>query len=173
VAGKGYVDATSLPDLIGSVHNSFEYKGFNLDVMVTYAIGGKILDYGYADMMNEGEYGESLHPDLLKGWRKPGDVTQIPRMENGNPDLFVRMSSRFLTDASYVALRNATLSYTFNRPTLKNLGLSNLKVYVSGENLLLKSARKGMDPQYNLEGTPDGRDYNPARVVSLGVNVSF
>ena len=173
VAGKGYVNATSLPDLIGSVQNSFEYKGFNLDVMVTYALGGKILDYGYADMMNEGEYGEALHPDLLNGWRQPGDVTDIPRMENGNTDLSVRMSSRFLTDASYVALRNATLSYTFTQLTIKDLDINNLKVYVSGENLLLKTARKGMDPQYNLAGTPDGRDYNPARVISLGVNVSF
>ncbi len=172
-AGKAYANETSLPDLIGSVRNVFDYKGFNLDVLVTYGIGGKILDYGYADMMNEGVYGEALHPDLLKGWRQPGDITNIPRMENGNTDLFVRMSTRFLTDASYVSLKNTTLSYTFSQPFIKELGISNLKLYLSGENLFVKTARKGMNPQYNLSGTPDGRDYNPARVISLGVNVSF
>jgi TonB-linked SusC/RagA family outer membrane protein len=172
-AGKGYVGETSLPDFYGSVRNNLSYKGFALDFVLTYSIGGKILDYGYADMMNEGVYGEALHPDLLNGWRSPGDVTDIPRMENGNTDLVVRMSTRFLTDASYVALRNANLSYTFNSQFVKTLGLNSVKVFVVGENLLLKSARKGLNPTYNISGTPDGRDYNPSRVVSFGVNVSL
>jgi len=172
-AGKGYVNETPLPDLLGSVRNNISYKGFALDLLITYSIGGKILDYGYANMMNEGAYGESLHPDLLNGWRKPGDITDIPRMENGNSDLLVTMSTRFLTDASYVALRSGNFSYTFNKSVTQKLGLSNLKVFVAGENLFIKSARKGLDPQYNLAGTPDGRDYNPNRVVSVGVNVSF
>lgn len=172
-AGKGYVGETPLPDFNGSVRNSFSYKGFNLDVMFTYGVGGKILDYGYANMMHEGEYGESLHPDLLNGWRNPGDITDIPRMENGNSDLVVTMSTRFLTDASYLSLRNLNLSYTFTQQALKNFGIANLRVFVIGENLYLKSARTGLDPQYNISGTPDGRDYNPSRTVSLGVNVSF
>ncbi len=42
-----------------------------------------------------------------------------------------------------------------------------------GENLFMKSGRTGLNPQFNLAGTPDGRVYNPSRVISMGVNISF
>lgn len=172
-AGKGYWDVTPMPDVLGSVRNSFSYKGFALDFLFIYSIGGKVLDYGYSAMMHPGSYGASLHPDQLNGWRAPGDVTDIPRMEAGAPNLSVGGSSRYLTDASYLAFKNFNFSYTFNSPVIKDFGVDNLKVFVVGENLFLMTARKGLDPQYNLAGTPAGNDYNPSRVVSVGVNVSF
>ncbi len=172
-AGKGYANKSSVPDLIGSIQNDFSYKGFDLSFLFTYGIGGYILDYGYANMMHPGSYGSSLHPDQLKGWRKPGDETDIPRMESGDPNLNVTMSTRYLTDASYFALKNLSLSYTFNQPFIKDFGIDHLKVFVIGENLFINTARKGLNPQYSLAGTPSGNDYNPSRVVSLGVNVSF
>lgn len=172
-AGKGYWDETPIPDVVGSIRNSMSYKGFSLDFLFTYSIGGKVLDYGYSAMMHPGSYGASLHPDQLNGWRAPGDVTDIPRMEAGDPNLSVSSSSRYLTDASYLALKNFNFSYTFNSPAIKDFGVENLKLFIIGENLFLKTARKGLDPQYNLAGTPAGDDYNPSRVVSVGVNVSF
>jgi len=171
--GKGYTGESSQPDLFGSIRNSLSYKNFALDFTFTYGIGGKILDYGYANMMHEGEYGESLHPDMFGAWQQAGDVTDIPRLENGNSLLLQTMSTRFLTDASYLALKNFNLSYTFKQAFVKNAGIGHLKVFVVGENLFLKSARTGLNPQYNLAGTPDGYDYNPSRVFSFGVNVSF
>ncbi len=172
-AGKGYAEKSAVPDLLGSVVNSFGYKGFDLSFMFTYGIGGYILDYGYADMMHPGSYGASLHPDQLNGWRNPGDQTDIPRMESGDPNLNVAMSTRYLTDATYFALKNLSLSYTFNMPAIKEFGVDHLKVFVNGENLFINTKRKGLNPQYNLAGTPGGDDYNPSRVISLGVNVSF
>jgi hypothetical protein len=109
----------------------------------------------------------------MKAWKQEGDITNVPRMENGNTLLLQTMSTRFLTDASYIALKNVNLSYTFRQSWVKNAGLGHLKVFVVGENLFLSSARKGLNPQYNLAGTPDGYDYNPARVFSAGINVSF
>ena len=172
-AGKGYSGKSATPDLMGGIQNTLSYKGFELNFLFTYRIGGYVLDYGYADMMNEGIYGESLHPDLLDGWRAAGDVTDIPRMENGNPNLNQAMSTRYLTDATYFGLRNLGLSYTFQQKFVKDLGIENLKLYVVGENLFYSTARKGLNPQYNLAGTPDGDDYNPARVISAGLNISF
>lgn len=172
-AGKAYVDKNTLPDLFGGITNNFSYKGFNLSVLFTYSLGGYVLDYGYAAMMNEGEYGESLHPDLLDGWREPGDDTDIPRMENGNTDLNQSMSSRYLTDASHLALRNVSLSYNFDNQAIQDLGITNLELFLVGENLFTLTARKGLDPSYNLAGTPGGDDYNPSRIISGGVNISF
>ncbi|MBJ2172779.1 TonB-dependent receptor [Aureibaculum sp. A20] len=172
-AGKAYVNESSIPDLIGSVSNRFSYKGFSLDVLFVYGLGGKILDYGYAAMMHEGDYGSSLHPDALNAWRQPGDVTDVPRLENGANNQSQSLSTRFLTDASYLALRNVNLSYTLNNDLSDKLGVNNLRLFISGENMFINTKRTGLNPQYSLAGTPSGNDYNPSSVLSFGINVSF
>ena len=172
-AGKGYIEKSSVPDVIGAITNSFSYKNIDLSFLFTYQIGGDILDYGYANMMHEGSYGDSFHPDALNAWKNPGDITNVPRLENGNPDLAPTLSSRWLTDASYLSLRNVTLSYNLNDDVTEKIGINRLRLFLTGENLLLINKRKGLDSQYNLAGTPSGNDYNPNRVISVGLNVAF
>ena len=172
-AGRAYVGEQSIPDLIGSIQNRINYKGLALDFIFTFSQGGKILDNGYAGLMHTGDYGDAYHPDALNAWRNPGDITSVPRLENGNSNQVQTQSTRFLTDASFVALRNVNLSYTFNTNISERLGFENLRLFVAGENLYFNSERNGLNPQYNLAGTGSGNDYNPSRVVSFGVNVSF
>ena len=81
-------------------------------------------------------------------------------------------SSRWLTSASYLNIRNVSLSYTFPRRWAEAIDLSNIQVFGSVENLHLFSARKGMDPQYNYSGT-SYNSYSPARTFSFGVNFQF
>jgi TonB-linked SusC/RagA family outer membrane protein len=170
---RAYTGDTTIPDLLGSVANSLNYKGFTLDFLVTFGIGGSFLDNGYSAMMHSGDFGRSYHPDILNAWRQPGDITNVPRLEAGNNNLVRTQSDRFLTDASFWSLKNVNLGYNFNKRVTESLGISALRVAVSGENLYLKSKRDGLDPQYNLAGTPAGNDFNPARIISLGLNVSF
>jgi TonB-linked SusC/RagA family outer membrane protein len=170
---RTFNDKSPIPDLLGSVSTSFFYKGFSLDILVNYGIGGYILDNGYAAMMHSGSYGSSLHPDIMNAWRQPGDITDVPRMENGNPNLVRRQSSRFLTDASFWSLRNVNFGYTFGSEVTKRIGMDNLRISLTGENLLLRTRRDGLDPQYELEGSPSGNDFNPARFLSVGLNANF
>jgi TonB-linked SusC/RagA family outer membrane protein len=172
-AGKAYTGDLSTPDIIGSVRNSFNYKNFSLDVLLTFASGGKILDYGYANMMHTGSYASSYHPDALNAWRNPGDVTDVPRLEVGNTDQVQTMSTRFLTDASYVALRNVNLSYSLDKELTDKLGVDQLSIFVTGENLFINAARQGLDPQFNISGTPSGISYSPASSLSLGAKLNF
>ncbi len=170
---RAYTGDSSIPDLLGSVSNSISYKGFSLDVLVTYGIGGEILDNGYSAMMHSGSFGSSYHPDILNAWRQPGDITNVPRLESGNNNLVRTQSDRFITDASFWSLKNVNLGYSFNNNTAEKFGMDNLRVYVVGENLYLKSKRDGLNPQFNLAGTPAGNDFNPARIISLGFNLAF
>lgn len=170
---RAYTGDSSIPDLLGSVANSFSYKGISLNFLINYGIGGSFLDFGYAAMMHSGDYGSSYHPDILNAWSQPGDITDVPRLENGNPDLVRTQSSRFLTDASFWTLKNVNVGYSFDGYTLEKLGLDNLRVSITGENLFLKSKRIGLNPQFNLAGTPEGNNFNPSRIISLGLNVGF
>ncbi|OBX26219.1 TonB-linked SusC/RagA family outer membrane protein [Gelidibacter algens] len=166
-------NGSSIPDFLGSISNSVSYKGFSLDFLITYGIGGEILDNGYSAMMHSGTYGRSFHPDILNAWRAPGDITDVPRLQNGTAALVQSQSSRFLTDASFWSLKNVSVGYSFDNNLTDALDMDNLRIYVSGENLYLKSERKGLDPQYNIGGTAAGDDYSPGRIFSVGLNVSF
>jgi TonB-linked SusC/RagA family outer membrane protein len=170
---RAYTGDSSIPDLLGSVANSISYKGFSLDILFTYGIGGEILDNGYSAMMHSGNFGRSYHPDILNAWRQPGDITDVPRLESGNNDLVRTQSDRFLTDASFWSLKNINLGYAFDDRFAEQIGVDNLRIYIAGENLYLKSERDGLNPQFNLGGTPDGNDFNPARILSFGLNVAF
>ncbi|MDH5379214.1 MAG: SusC/RagA family TonB-linked outer membrane protein [Cyclobacteriaceae bacterium] len=170
---RGYVEASAVPDFIGSVNNSLNYKGFDFNLLITYAIGGEVLDNAYAGMMHAGSYGRSWHPDILNAWKQSDDITDVPRLENGNVELVQTQSDRFITNASYLAIRNASFGYTFSPDLLSKIDLNSLRVSITGENLFLKSKRNGLDPQYNLAGTAPGNDFVPGRILSLGVNLSF
>lgn len=172
-AGEAFTGDSSIPDLLGSISNSFRYKQFSLDFLFTYGIGGKILDGGYSNVMHAGTYGRSLHVDAENAWRNPGDITDVPRLENGNPNQTVAGSTRFLTDASYIALRNVNFGYSVDKDIAEKLGLNTLRFSVSGENLFISAKRKGINPQYNLAGTQSGNDFNPSRIITMGLNLSF
>lgn len=172
-ANRAFTGDRSIPDLIGSITNRLSYKGFSLNILVAFSRGGKVLDNGYSAMMSSGNFGESHHIDQLNAWKNPGDITSVPRLENGNAEQVQTQSTRFLTDASWISLRNVSLTYTFDNNVLNRLGLSNLDVFLSGDNLLFSAARKGLNPQYNLAGTGSGNDYNPNKIFSVGLNLGL
>ncbi|MCK5782461.1 MAG: SusC/RagA family TonB-linked outer membrane protein, partial [Flavobacteriales bacterium] len=171
-ANKGYTGSSSIPDLFGSITNSFSYRGFTLDILFTYSIGGETLDYSYASLMQEGDFGSSLHVDQLNGWRQDGDNVNIPRLENGNVNIAPSSSDRWLTDASYLSLRNINFSYMFDQKALDKIKLGSLRLFVTGENLFVSTGRKGMNPQQSFAGTTSNV-YLPSRVFSFGVDVGF
>lgn len=170
---RAYLDKSSVPDVNGSVSTNLFYKGFSLNVLTNFGIGGFVLDNGYSAMMHSGNYGSSLHPDILNAWRQPGDITDVPRMENGNNTLVRAASSRFLTSASFLALRNVNIGYTFGNNVTERLGMQNLRISLTGENLIVDAARRGLNPQFNLAGTPSGNTFAPTRIISVGVNGNF
>jgi hypothetical protein len=117
-------------------------------------------------------YGSSLHADVLKSWQRPGDVTDIPRLDITSTNRINAQSNRFLIDASYLNFRSVTISYAFNRNILNKLGLTQLRVYISGENLAVLSKRTGLNPAESFNGT-NSAIYTPNRVLSAGLNLSF
>ena len=162
---------SAIPDIFGSIGSNFEYKGFGFSFLLNYQLGGKFYDGNYAGLLTP-SYGGSLHADVLKSWQKPGDVADIPRLDISSASNFNAQSNRFLIDASYLSLRNVTVSYGFGRNVLNKLRLSQLRLYVSGENLTVLSKRKGLNPAESFNGT-NSAIYVPNRAISAGLNVSF
>jgi len=170
-AGYGYVGASAFPDLQGSIGNSLSYKGFTLSALLTYSLGGEMLDGVYQGMLNATP-GESFHPDIMKSWRNPGDVTDFPRLQYANTNLYAT-SDFFLISSDYLNIRSVTLSYDIPKRLLNDWGMDALSVFVTGENLYMFTAREGMNPTYNFSGTQSVYAYNPSKSIIIGLNLQF
>lgn len=161
-----------LPDVYGSINSNFRYKGFGFDFLLTYQIGGENLDNGYRDLIHTGTYGASLHTDLLNRWRQPGDITDQPRVDATLSTQWDNISDRFLVDASFLSLRQVSLSYDLSEDLLNNFGVSGAKLFVNGENIFNLNARKGFNQQQDFSGNTSNV-FVPSRLITLGLNLTF
>ena len=158
-----------IPDLYGSITNDFSYKGIDFSILTTYSIGGEMLDGVYGSMMNVGYKGYVWHKNALRRWQQPGDITDIPKIMW---DQQLRVTDKDLINASYFAIKNITLGYTFPKDWLTKIKMDNIRVYATANNLALFSHLKGMEPQYNFTGTV-GYTYTPSRTYSIGIDIKF
>jgi TonB-linked SusC/RagA family outer membrane protein len=170
-AASYYYSGSSIPDIYGGITNSLTYKGFELSALVSYSLGGKMYDSNWAGLMHPGSFGTAWSTDILDRWQKAGDVTNVPRLQNSYTAAFTP-ASRYLISASYISLRNVTLSYSLPVSVASALDMSVLRIFATGDNLGLISKRKGMDPQQSFAGTADFT-YVPSRILSIGVNITF
>ncbi|MBX9187126.1 TonB-dependent receptor [Bacteroides sp. K03] len=158
-----------IPDIYGSITNDFSYKGVDFSILTTYSIGGEMLDGVYGSMMNVGYKGYVWHKNALRRWQQPGDITDIPKIMW---DQQLRVTDKDLINASYFAIKNITLGYTFPKDWLTKIKMDNIRIYATANNLALFSHLKGMDPQYNFTGTV-GYTYTPSRTYSIGIDIKF
>lgn len=174
---------TAIPDLFGSFSTRLSYKNFNMSMLFTYAIGGKTIDYAYQDLMSVSSVPGSLHKDLLKSWDGiPSGMTEsspdrvkrdgIPTINYSNSTYNNAISSRFLKDASYLSVKNISLSYQLPKNLIKKLDLSELSVNLSVDNLATFTSLQGMNPQQSFDGI-NNNAFVTARVFSLGLNIKL
>ncbi len=163
---------TAIPDLTGSISNEFTYKNFSLSTLFTYQIGGETLDFNYAGILSAGSYGTARHVDILDRWQQPGDITDIPRLDASFASQWDATSDRWLTDASFINLRQANLSYTFNDDIAEKVGVSYLRLYATAENVFSINARKGLNVQQQFNGNTSNV-FTPSRIISFGLNVKL
>ena len=115
-----------------------------------------------------GVTGSAIHADLRDAWSVDNPDSNIPRFQFGDEYTGI-ISDRYLISKTYLNLQNMQLGYTVPAAFTAKLGLSKLRLYVTGDNLYLWSKRKGYDPR-----TSSGYGvYSPMRTISGGVNLQF
>ncbi|HMQ06935.1 MAG TPA: TonB-dependent receptor [Saprospiraceae bacterium] len=170
--GEFNFHGTALPDLYGGIGNSFRYKRFTLNFLLTYQIGGLTYDSNWAQLMDSGDYGRALSTDALRRWQQPGDVTDVPRMDASTRPQFNAASSRWLVGSDFLAFRQIGLTFNVPASTAKSWGMEGLRFNVNAENLFAMTQRVGLEPAQNFNGTTQNR-FTPARIISAGANVIF
>lgn len=161
-----------IPDLYGSFSPTIRYKGFSINALFTFQIGGLTYDGIYQGLMSTSTVGGALHRDILNRWQKEGDITNVPRMDQGRGPDFNANSSRWLIDASFLNIRNINLSYNLPKSFRDKMKLTGGNVFLAMENVAFFSRRVGMNNQQAFSGVTSNA-YPPARVFSGGFNINF
>jgi hypothetical protein len=125
---------------------------------------------------------KNLYYDSYGYTSDPNTMEQAVFLNNGQPHGLqdTMVDSSWVVDGSYLRLNMAQLGYTFSNSLCKSLGISSLRVYATGDNLLLLCSPKflGYDPEGTSETNKFGQNmvfysYPRARTFTLGLNVTF
>ena len=166
------------PIFAGGFSNDFSYKNFSLNLFLQFCYGNDI--YSHLNNMRNWVYAyNNVSTDALNRWREQGDVTDYPAPVRNDPkrNEYLRVSDRWIEDGSYMRLKNVTFSYTIPKEITSRAGISRLRAYVSGENLLTFTHYTGYDPEVNsysgLQVGVDEGSYPQSRTVVFGLNLEF
>ena len=171
-----------LPDHVGGLRNEFTFRNWTLSTQFTGAFGAKIWDSSAKRQLGV-VTDWNMRTDLFDRWRQPGDIASFPRLTMdettyGLPAGFPWWNtSLFMYDASYIRLRNASISYRL--PSTKG----DITLRLSGNNLFVLTNFIGLDPELtrDFENRQDrnfsgGANYLTApqeRSVIFAINANF
>jgi TonB-linked SusC/RagA family outer membrane protein len=170
----------ALPTVQGGLTNNLTFYGFDLSVFIQFTYGNKIYNntIAFSEGMN-GVFGQAN--TVLNRWTpiNPGTNTRFPRAVWQDPNNNRRTSDRFLEDGSFARLKNVTFGYRLPESVTRKLRLSNLRLYVTGQNLVTLTNYNGFDPEVStfgevsLSAGTDFLTFPQARSVIFGLNVGF
>lgn len=150
----------ALPKVTYGWNNTFRYKRWDLNFFLRGVGGNKIFNASRADLsrLTQATTCNISHEAVKDG------IMEAPQS-----------SSRWLENGSFLKLDNLTVGYQVNMEKVK--GISQLRLYVTGQNLFTITKYTGVDPEVSLSGLApgiDNRNYYPkTRSFLLGLNISF
>jgi hypothetical protein len=151
------------------------FSGFDFSFTFQGEWGASIYNSAGIYQSVNADYFDNQTADQMNRWQKPGDITNVPqaRLYAGNG---TAASTRFLDKADFIRLRNLTIGYSLPKTTINKMGMSNVRVYLAGVNLLTFTDYSGYDPEARRDDTGIGEEFYsapPARTIALGVNLNF
>lgn len=170
------------PKAYGGFSNNFRYKSFDLNVLLTYQLGGWTY-YGTNAGLHDQRFWNN-EVDILDRWTTPGQITDIPKVIYGdnvsNGSSLPISANVFRSD--FLKVKSISLGYSLPKSVLSKAGISNLRFYVSGYNLFTITGYPGPDPEVSSNGAQNsgtaaqGIDRNTAgsaRTMTAGFSVKF
>jgi len=173
-----------IPTLTYSISASIDYKGFDMSLFFQGVQGNDI--FAELVMWTEGMHNNfSAGTAALDRWTLTNTDATVPRAVRNDPNHNITwVSDRYIKDGAYFRLKNASLGYTLPKTAIDFLRISNLRVYVTGRNLLTFTKYPFYDPEIgsnavgaggsvNTSRGIDNGYYPQARTVIMGVQVDF
>jgi TonB-linked SusC/RagA family outer membrane protein len=159
----------------GGLGNTITYKGIGLELFIQFV---NQTGYQYGGLTTPGQNfkGGSNQPAMfLNHWQKPGDIAQHQKYSSTDEARIsyeqYQESNAVVTDASFIRLKNVSLSYTLSNAVIQKLKIKQARFYIQGQNLLLITPFKNGDPETARPMLPTAQP--PLRTVVAGCNLTF
>jgi TonB-linked SusC/RagA family outer membrane protein len=178
------------PDWTLGWTNTLNWKNLSLGFLLELRKGGVMLNGTRGTMYYFGTHGdqESREPEdlyVFEGVKQsdgsPNDI-QVVKGENwylfGEGSKFTGPDEPYYEDISWVRLREISLSYEFGTLLSQKGPIRALSVYISGHNLLLFTAYKGIDPETNVYGSSNAQGFDyynmpGTKGITIGLKMNF
>ncbi|ACU03871.1 SusC/RagA family TonB-linked outer membrane protein [Pedobacter heparinus] len=161
----------------GGLQNSIKYKQFNLDFLFAFSKqNGR--NYRFTVPINAGRWltGNQLtnQPSIvLNRWQNPNDEANVQRFGTTSVTNTANSASRdfgntSVVDASFIKLRNISLSYSLPKNLLSKIKLNNVLLSLQGQNIFTITDYIGLDPE-----TQAFTNLPPLRTLAMGISATF
>lgn len=186
--GDGVIDVKDmtalghgLPDFTYGLTNSFQYKNFDLSILVQGVQGVNIIN-GNNRQTITGNHNQNSLSKYFNNYFDPADpgrdvLYPSPVSTGALPG--PALSSLAVENGSYLRVRNITLGYRLSESLLKKISIQSARFYVTAQNPFLITKYSGYNPEANVMGgdptTPgvDQGTYPTARTIIFGINFGF
>ncbi len=162
------------PKFYGGFQNSLSYKGFELDFLFSF-VKQIARNQGFGFNLPGYAYGQGNQlSSLLDRWQKPGDISSIQRFSTNSYGILsqalnnVYDSDAAWTDASYIRLKNVSLSWQLPQVWSKRAHLQTCSLFAQGQNLWTFTSYNGLDPETKSSST-----LPPLRVITIGLKAAL
>ncbi len=172
-----------IPKYFGTFGLETSYKGLTLRASAYYSGGNFINNQIYQDLNTDGSnIGNNQGVSALSYWKKPGDIVSNPKPVALQPTPYINTTDRWIQNGNFIRLRDITLSYTVPKDITRKFKCENLRVYVTGYNLLTYRPHYKGDPEVgigsgetdqNSNGIYSAYSYPNYRSFSVGASLSF
>lgn len=138
------------PDIFGNFSTGLHYKNWTLDAFFSYSLGNDIYNYQRAVLEGGSTYYNQTTA-LLNRWTSEGQMTEIPKVEQGDPMGNGRFSDRWIENGSYLKLKTLSLSYRF---PFNYTFLQGITVWAAANNVFTCTKYLGSDPELSVSSSP-------------------
>ena len=160
------------PVFYGGFQNTLSYKNWRLDIFFQF-VKQDGFNYLAYNPIEPGMYGNQPTA-VLSRWQQPGDQAPVEKYsQNFGPAYsaysnLVYSSDAMISDASYIRLKNLSVSYNFSGTLLSHLKMHSARIYLQGQNLITITHYLGPDPEnQTVSALP------PLKILTAGIQCSF
>ena len=175
-----------LANTVGGFGNTFSYKGLVLDAFFQFSFGQwafPATDYYFT---RTPDFLMNMSTEVEKRWRRPGDITHYPKAVTGaaawtaaeTANYRTQLGTQAIYNASYIRLKNVSLSYNLPRNITDRVGLQGVRVFASALNLVTWTAWPWYDPEVafdpiDIYNNSTSASYPTERQVNAGIEIRF
>lgn len=165
------------PDCYGNIFLNLNWKRFTISMNFNYSLGNDVYNY-QRSILNSGSTLYNQQVAEAGHWSYEGQVTDLPRVNFGDPMGNNRFSDRWIEDGSYLRMKSVMLSYQIPVPESWEAWLQGISVWAEGRNLLTLTRYTGSDPEFSISNNQlyqgiDCGNIAQGRIFSMGVKINL